>query len=117
MYLVSIFESGKPLTFQTVDNLNDLYRGLCSGLDVNKFNAMSNFNLLISQTDLSSDVSVFGEISETGASRDFSVCNVTIENLSDSIYDYMRDNINVYYDIVKHIDEFKEKITNYRLDR
>jgi hypothetical protein len=117
MYLVSIFESGKPLGFQTVNSLNDLYRGLCSGLDVSKFNAMSNFNLLISQTDLFEDISTFGEMLEAGSSRDFSLWNVTIENLSDSIYDYMRDNLNVYYDIVKQIDEFKEKITNYKLDK
>ena len=114
MYLVSIFENGKPSNFQTVDNLNDLYRGLCTGLDVSKFNAMSNFNLFFGETNLSTLEKEFSEDS-LDTSFAFDIWDCTCENLADSVYEYMRDHLNVYYDIVKQIDEFKEKIINYNL--
>ena len=115
MFLVSIYENGKSLNYQTVDNLNDLYRGLCSGLDVNKFNAMSNFNLFVGSTNLELLEKNFNPALET-TSFNFDVYECYTENLADSVYDYMRDNINVYYDLVKLIDDFREKISNYKLD-
>lgn len=119
MYLVSIYESDKSLNFQTVESLNDLYRGLCNGLDVNKFNSYSNFNLLVCNCNIPSDIHcLLSDLNKDNQNHaSYSFFESTNENLADSIYDYMQDNINVYFDIVKQIDDFREKIINYKLDK
>lgn len=112
MLLVSIFENDKqPVNYSTVNNVNELYRSLCVGLDVQKFLSMSNFNLFFCSFDFN-----YKELAEThGVTA--SLFSPGVENLADSVYEYMTDNLDVYFDIVKLIDEYREKIKNYKLDK
>lgn len=113
MLLVSITERSveEPVNYSTVKNLSELYRGLCAGLDVQKFLSMSNFDLFFCDFKFN-----YKELkAEEFTSGD--LYNPIIENLSDSVYQYMTENLDVYFDIVKEIDEYRLKIKNYKLDK
>lgn len=113
MLLVSIVERSlkEPNNYSTVNNLLELYRGLTAGLDVQKFLSMSNFDLFFCEFTLDYQQLIQEQNSE------FTAFNPVVENLADSVYEYMSDNLDVYFDIVKQIDEYREKIKNYKLDK
>lgn len=113
MLLVSINErsSVEPNNYSTVKNISELYRGLCAGLDVQKFLSMSNFDLFFCQFEVD-----YSKLLETGQ-YDATVFNPVVENLADSVYEYMSENLDVYFDIVKSIDEYRAKIKSYKLDK
>lgn len=113
MLLVAISErsSNEPNNYSTVKNISELYRGLCAGLDVQKFLSMSNFDLFFCQFEID-----YSKLLEAGQ-YDATVFNPVVENLADSVYEYMSENLDVYFDIVKSIDEYRAKIKNYKLDK
>lgn len=113
MLLVSIAERSlkEPKNYSTVNNLSELYRGLCVGLDVQKFLSMSNFNLFYCNFDFG-----YQELLKDNSAT-ASLFEPVLENLADSVYDYMSDNLDVYFDIVKSIDEYRERIKNYKIDK
>lgn len=112
MILVSISEKNTSLkNFTTVENLSQLYRGLCANLDLQKFVSMSNFNLFTCNFNFDYDKLVIDNIFET------TFYEPIVENLSDSLYFYMQDNLDVYYDIVREIDEYRKKVKNYNIDK
>lgn len=113
MLLVSITERSlnEPSNYSTVKNLSELYRGLCAGLDVQKFLSMSNFDLFFCQFEIN-----YQHLLQEG-NFDATVFNPIVENLADSVYQYMSENLDVYFDIVKSIDEYRVKIKNYKLDK
>ena len=113
MLLVSITErsSEQPTNYSTVKNLPELYRGLCAGLDVQKFLSMSNFDLFVCGFKFSYEELKTLEFTHAD------LYDPLIDNLADSVYGYMKDNLDVYFDIVKAIDDYREKIKNYKVDK
>lgn len=113
MLLVSITERSatEPKNYSTVNNISELYRGLCAGLDVQKFLSMSNFDLFFCQVDID-----YNQLLQK-QNYDALLFNPVVENLADSVYEYMTQNLDVYFDIVKSIDEYREKIRNYKIDK
>lgn len=112
MLLVSIAELGNNhKNFSTVENIAQLYRGLCAGLDVQKFVNMSNYSLFFCNFDFNYD-----ELIETDGVTG-SLFAPGVENLADSVYEYMRDNVDVYYDILTKIDEYRQQVKNYNVDK
>ena len=112
MYLFSISQNDKKFeNFSTVPCLGDFFRSFCQDLNTQKFMSLSNFKLFLCQIDDLEDTFLLTE--------DFKIdcCNCTVENLSDAIYSYLKDNISQYFELVKSIDEYRLQISNYKLDK
>lgn len=112
MYLISVTPYEKKFeNFSTVNSLGDFFRSICQDLNIQKFMSLSNFNLFLCQID---------NIPETfSLSEDFDIScwNCSVENLSDAVYSYLKDNISQYFELVKSIDDYRKQISNYTLDK
>lgn len=111
MILVSISEKNtSQKNYSTVENLTQLYRGLSANLDLQKFITMSNFNLFTCSFPFDYDELIINNGLDT---RFYEPC---VTNLADSMYEFMQDNLDVYYDVVRQIDEYRSKVKKYQLD-
>lgn len=112
MFLISIKERESDFkNFSTVENLTQLYRSLSVGLDIQKFINMSNMDLFMASFDFDFDYLIMNN------SLECLIHDCFVENLADSVYEYMNENIEVYYDIVKKIDEYRQQVKNYNVDK
>lgn len=112
MILVSVVENDKqPVNWSTFSSLTEMYRGIASGLDLQKFIAMSNFTLYAAFFEFDVENFIKGE------EIDSKIYHPITENLADTLYEYMYDHLDVYYDLIRQIDDYRGKVDRYKVDK